>query len=176
MIDEIKQLILKIISKLVNANQSAKLQGVQFGNNCSFGKNNKFMSEPYLIKIGDDFSSSSNVNFVTHDGSMRVIRVLYPQYKNMDLFGKILIKNNVFIGVNVTILPNTIIDNNVIVGAGSIVKGHLKENSVYAGIPAKFICTVDEYLEKNECFFDKTKHLDKSRKKEYLMKKYNYEK
>ena len=49
------------------------------------------------------------------------------------------IKNNVFIGANCVILPGTIINDNVVVGAGSVVKGELEENSIYAGVPCRKI-------------------------------------
>ena len=172
----IKKIISKIYSRLLSPNKSAKFQGVVFGKNCNFGKNCKFMSEPYLIRIGDDFSTSSNVNFVTHDGSLRVLRNIYPKHKKADLFGTINIGNNVFIGVGVTVLPNTSIGNNVIIGASSLVKGTLKSNSVYAGVPVKYICSIEEYMQKNESNFDTTKHLNYNEKKVYLVDKYTNEK
>jgi serine acetyltransferase len=52
------------------------------------------------------------------------------------------------IGINSIILPNVEIGPNSIVGAGSIVTNNIPPNSVYAGNPAKYICSVSEYLEK----------------------------
>lgn len=43
----------------------------------------------------------------------------------------------VFIGANCVILPGSIIHENVVIGAGSVVKGEIEENSVYAGLPVK---------------------------------------
>lgn len=63
--------------------------------------------------------------------------------------GKVNIGDNVFIGAGSIVLMNTTIGNNVIVGAGSVVTKNLKKNGVYAGNPAKFICTYEEYIEKN---------------------------
>ncbi|MBT9314590.1 acyltransferase [Leptothoe spongobia] len=70
-------------------------------------------------------------------------------YSNHYNFGKkvteerviknIVIKNNVFIGANCTILPGSIINENVVVGAGAIIKGALEANSIYAGVPCKKI-------------------------------------
>jgi acetyltransferase-like isoleucine patch superfamily enzyme len=150
----------------------AKILGVKLGENCNLATK-EWDSEPYLVSLGNNVHTSHNVNFVTHDGSMRVIRNLYPEYKNADLFGRINIGNNVFIGINTTILPNTTIDDNVIIGAGSLVKGHYKSNSVYGGVPAKYICSIEEYKEKNKDKFDDTKHMNKKQKKLYLYKKYN---
>jgi acetyltransferase-like isoleucine patch superfamily enzyme len=158
-----------IYFKILSANKVAKLKGVHFGKNCKFLTKN-FGSEAYLIYIGDDFYSSSNVRFITHDGSVNVLRNLYDKYKNIDLFAPIIIGNNVFIGNGVTILPGTTIEDNVIIGAGSIVKGVLKANSVYAGVPTKYISSLDNYKEKNEKNFLNTKHLNKIDKEIFLKK------
>lgn len=40
------------------------------------------------------------------------------------------------------------IEDNVIVGAHSVVSGRLEHDSVYAGIPAKRICSLGHYREK----------------------------
>lgn len=62
--------------------------------------------------------------------------------------GIVTIGNNVFIGVNSIVLKDTIIGDNVIIGAGSVISGNVESNSVYAGVPAKKICSLDEYVEK----------------------------
>lgn len=154
----IKSIIKNIYYKLINPNKVAKISGVQFGVNCNFGTK-QFGSEPYMIKIGDNFYSSTNVQFITHDGSVNVVRNMYEQYKNIDLLAPIIIGNNVFIGYGVIVLPGTMIGDNVIVGAGSVIKGELKSNSIYAGVPAKYICSIDEYVKKNENKFLYTKAL-----------------
>jgi galactoside O-acetyltransferase len=51
----------------------------------------------------------------------------------------VVIGNNVFIGSNCSILPGTTIHDNVIVGAGSVVKGSLESNCIFAGVPCKKI-------------------------------------
>lgn len=162
----IKKIYELISYKLMSPNNFARKQGVKFGKNCYF-RTKFFGTEPYLIKIGNDFSTSTNVRFITHDGSMQVLRKIKPQLKDMDLVKPIIIGDNVFIGINCVILPGTIIEDNVIVGAGSIVKGRLKENSVYAGVPAKLICDIDTYIQKNKNNFEKTKKLNYNEKKEY---------
>lgn len=57
------------------------------------------------------------------------------------LAGKIIIGNNIFIGANCSILPGTFIEDNVIVGAGAVIKGRLEANSVYAGVPCRKVKT-----------------------------------
>ena len=63
--------------------------------------------------------------------------------------GRVTIGDNVYIGLNSTVLCNNKIGNNVIIGAGSIVTTDIPDNSVYAGNPAKYICSYDEYMNKN---------------------------
>lgn len=98
-------------------------------------------SEPYLISIGDNTCISYGVNFLTHDGAVGVIRKR-KKYEDVIKFGKIKIGNNCFIGCNSTIMPNVIIGNNCIVGACSLVTKDIPNDEVWAGNPAKFICTI----------------------------------
>ena len=58
--------------------------------------------------------------------------------------GKIVIGNNCFIGYEAVILKNTEIGDNCIIGARAVVKGKVPSGTVWAGCPAKQICTVEE--------------------------------
>jgi maltose O-acetyltransferase len=49
------------------------------------------------------------------------------------------IGNNVWIGGSVTILPRVSIDDNVTIGAGSVVVGDIPPNTVAVGNPCKVI-------------------------------------
>lgn len=49
------------------------------------------------------------------------------------------IGSNVFIGSHCVVLPGAEIENDIIVGANSVVRGHLCAGSVYAGNPAKCV-------------------------------------
>ena len=109
-----------------------------------------FGSEPWLITIGKHVELSGNVVFITHDGATWVFRKgeRSDRYKNVIRYGKIIIKDNCFIGMNTVILPGITIGPNSIVGAGSTVTKDVPPNSVYAGNPAHYICSVEEYAEK----------------------------
>ena len=48
------------------------------------------------------------------------------------------------------VLPGTTVGDNVIIGTYAVVSGHLEPNSVYAGNPAKRICSMEEYIQKRE--------------------------
>lgn len=136
------------IAKHHNIDYARKL-GVKVGDNCRFFSIN-FSSEPYLINIGNHVTITDNVEFITHDGGVWVFREKYP---NINLLGKISIGNNVFIGLGAIILPNTVIGDNTIIAAGAVVKGNYESNSVIGGVPAKHLCTIDEYYSKNALRF-----------------------
>lgn len=54
------------------------------------------------------------------------------------------IGNNVWVGRGCIILPGTVIEDNVVIGANSVVKGKLFSNHIYAGAPAKMVKRIEE--------------------------------
>ena len=64
--------------------------------------------------------------------------------------GNVKIGDDVFIGAESVVLPGVCIGNRVIIGANSTVTHNIPDNVVAAGSPAKIICTVDDYLKKEE--------------------------
>jgi acetyltransferase-like isoleucine patch superfamily enzyme len=126
-----------------------------------------FGSEPYLVELGNKVTITKNVQFLTHDGSMDLFREKEP---DIELFGRIVIGNNVFIGYGCILLPNTVVGDNVIIGAGSVVRGELESNYVYAGVPVKKICTLNEFYTKNKANYTYIRNLPTQEKKEYLEK------
>jgi acetyltransferase-like isoleucine patch superfamily enzyme len=145
----------------------AKLMGVKFGMHCRFIGRNNFGSEPYLIRLGDYVSITSS-NFITHDGGVWVFRNEEP---DIDIVKPIVIGNNVFIGINCTILPGVKIGDNTVVGAGSIVTKELPGGFVYAGNPAKAIKTIEEYRAKVNLFKVNTKNMSPSDKEAFFKEK-----
>ena len=148
-----------------------KKTGIQMGSNCEIFGTAKLGSEPYLIKLGNNVKITSEVEFVNHDGGVYVLRNL-KLLENADLFGRITIGNNVFIGHGAIIMPNVNIGNNCVIGAGSIVTKNVEDNSVVAGVPAKKIKSIDEYYQKLKDKVDYTKSMNYHDKKQYLLKKY----
>lgn len=137
----------------ISPNKILKDKGVKIGNNVGLvmypykWSLPLVGSEPYLISIGDNTTISFGCTFVTHDGAVSVVRRT-EKYKNVIKFGYITIGKNCFIGCNTTIMPNVSIGDNSIIGANSLVTKSVPENQVWAGNPAKFICTTEEYAEK----------------------------
>jgi acetyltransferase-like isoleucine patch superfamily enzyme len=87
------------------------------------------------LKIGDDVAVGPGTKIIVYSNHYEKGK----KVTDIRLTQDIEIGNNVFIGANCTILPGTVIKDNVIVGAGSVIKGTLESNSIYAGIPCKII-------------------------------------
>lgn len=64
----------------------------------------------------------------------------------------ITIKENVWIGAGVTVLPGCTIGNNSIVGAGSVVTKSIPENEIWAGVPARKIRAINFNHQQNNLF------------------------
>ena len=137
------------------------------GEKCRLISNN-YGSEPFLIEIGNHVSATK-VTFITHDGGVWIFREKKP---DIDLIKNIKIESNVFIGHGAIILPGTHIESDVIIGAGSVVKGKILSGNVYAGVPAKIICNIDEYFMKNKINFIYTKNMNAKTKNKFLKKKF----
>lgn len=104
-------------------------------------------SRPFLIEIGKNCKITRNVTILTHGYDWSVLNGLYGDILGSS--GKVSIGNNVFIGMNATILKGTTIGDNVIIGANSLVtSGNYPSNCVISGNPAKVICSIEEYHEK----------------------------
>lgn len=126
-------------------------------------------SEPYLVEMGSHVQVTSGVRFVTHDGGVWVLRERHPE---VDVFGKIVVGNNVFIGFNAIVLPGVTIGDNCVIGAGSVVTRSIPANSVVAGVPAKVVKTFDEYHESSLAKSLGTKKLSAAEKKRALLQKF----
>lgn len=95
----------------------------------------------WLIEIGDNVTMAPRVHILCHDASTK-------QFLNYTKIGRVTIGNNVFIGAESVVLPGVTIGNNVIIGANSTVTHDIPDNSVAVGCPARVICTLEEYLNK----------------------------
>jgi acetyltransferase-like isoleucine patch superfamily enzyme len=148
-------------------------QGMKIGNNCRISTMS-FSTEPYLIEIGNHVAIAAGTDLITHDGGIWCFREDLGQ---ADIFGKIIIGNNVFIGNSCIILPNTIIGDNCIIGAGSVVRGKFPENSVIIGNPAKVILksSVQKFLYLQNPAFLKTANLSLAKKTKIIKKHFNIE-
>ena len=136
----IKRIIMKLKGEL-DVNR-LKEQGLEIGENYWIGRNCFFdPSHCFLITIGNDVTFSSNVRLLAHDASTK-------KHLGFAKIGRIDIKDHVFIGANATVLPGVTIGEGAIVGACALVTKDIEPYTVYTGVPAKKMCTVDEYIHK----------------------------
>ena len=128
-----KELSEQLIEKIRNG-------GGHVGQGCNLLESKIDMLNPYLLTIGDNVTITG-ARILTHDASLNVV----TGYTKV---GKVTIGNNVFIGKEAIILPDTVIGSNVVIGAGCVVAKDIPDNSIVVGNPCKIICTYDEYLAK----------------------------
>lgn len=116
--------------------------GMKVGRN--FSRLNGVILDPshcWLIEIGDNVTIAPRVHILCHDASTK-------QFLNYTKIGRVTIGDNVFIGAESVVLPGVTIGSNVIIGANSTVTHDIPDNSVAVGSPARVICTLEDYLEK----------------------------
>ena len=118
--------------------------GMDVGEN--FRRLNGVILDPshcWLIEIGDNVTMAPRVHILCHDASTK-------QFMGYTKIGRVVIGSNVFIGADTIVLPGVKIGNNVVIGANSTVTHDVPDNSVVAGTPAKKLCTLDEYIDKEK--------------------------
>lgn len=140
-----------------------RYMGVTIGANCSI-KYPSFGGEPFLVTIGNHVQITDNVHFFTHGGGW----VYRHEIPDMDFFGKIVIKDNVYIGSGAYIMPGVTIESNVIIGARSVVTKSVPSGVIVAGNPAKIIGNLEEYKQKIMSYNMKTKGLSLNKKFELI--------
>lgn len=85
------------------------------------------------VEIGDNFHSAKGLNVLTE--SHNYLGDSLP-YGNDILRKPVVIKDNVWIGMNVTILPGVIVGEGAIVQAGSVVSRNVEDFAIVGGNPA----------------------------------------
>ena len=138
--------------------------GVEMGSD-NFIASRFWSSEPYLIKVGSHCQITAGVKIYTHGGA-GAVRRWYPKF---DTFGKVTIGDYVYIGNDTKIMPGVTIGDNVLIAAGSIVTKSVPSNVVVAGSPARTICTIEEYIERNKKYNTDTKGLSYNEKRTRLL-------
>ena len=138
-LEEIRALIGEIIGKVVdNSSTIFTPFNTNFGKHINIGKN-VFINQgcTFLdlggITIEDDVLIATNVQFITETHSIN------PAERKALILDSILIKRNAWIGAGAIILPGVTVGENSVVAAGAVVSKDVPDNTVVAGIPAKFV-------------------------------------
>ncbi|WP_455683459.1 sugar O-acetyltransferase [Thomasclavelia sp.] len=115
-----------------------------FGNRIKFGKNvfinhSAILSASGGIEFEDGVMIAPGVRIATINHDMNERHSIYT-------YGKVIIKKNAWIGMNVTICPGVTIGEYAVVGAGAVVTKDVPDNAIVGGVPARVI----RYLESAE--------------------------
>lgn len=142
-----KKFLIRLIKKCLGVEEISvewlRKKGAIVGEDVDLYSFNCSGKDATCLEIGNHVTLTG-VHIITHDASLK--RFIGNDCNKV---GRVVIGNNVFVGMHTIILPNVRIGNNVIIGAGSVVSSNIPDNSVAVGNPAKVICTCDEMLEKH---------------------------
>ena len=110
---------------------------------CDFGNRVKF-GKGVFINHSAILSASGGIEF--EDGSMaapglRIATINHDMNERHAIYtyGKVTIKKNAWIGMNVTICPSVTIGEYAVVAAGAVVTKDVPDYAVVGGVPAKVI-------------------------------------
>ncbi len=115
-----------------------------FGNRVKFGKgvfinHSAILSASGGIEFEDGVMSAPGLRIATINHDMNDRHRIYT-------YGKVTVKKNAWIGMNVTICPGVTIGEYSVVAAGAVVTKDVPPYAVVGGVPAKVI----KYLDPNE--------------------------
>ncbi len=132
-----------ILSKITGTEISSSVQvltpfNTDFGANIRLG-NGVFINKSCMfvdlggIEVEDNVLIGPNVKILS------VNHPLDPKNRRGVILKSVKIKRNAWLGAGVTVCPGVTIGENSVIGAGSVVTKDVPSNTVYAGVPAKFI-------------------------------------
>lgn len=108
-----------------------------FGNRVKFGKgvfinHSAILSASGGIEFEDGVMVAPGVRIATINHDMNNRHTIYT-------YGKVTIKKNAWLGMNVTVCPGVTIGKYAVVGAGAVVTKDVPDYAVVGGVPAKII-------------------------------------
>ena len=112
------------------------------GSNVTIGRDCRIQGSVYIADgctIGDEVFIGPNAT-LTNDR--------YPPSGGK--WKPVIVQNKVVIGANSTIVAGAVLNSECIVGAGSVVTSDVPAREVWAGNPAKFMMTLNEYNTKRD--------------------------
>lgn len=93
---------------------------------------------PELIRLGDNVHVHKTAKIVTHDFLNRFLKTRNPDadFGHPEKLGCVELMDNVYISMNVTVMPDVRINKDCLISAGSVVTSDIPENSLASGNPA----------------------------------------
>lgn len=112
-----------------------------FGNRVRFGKDvfinhSAILSASGGIEFEDGCMAAPGLRIATINHDMNNRHTIYT-------YGKVTVKKNAWIGMNVTICPGVTIGENAVIAAGAVVTKDVPDYAVAGGVPARVIRYLD---------------------------------
>ena len=107
------------------------------GDNVSFHKG-CYLDARGGITIGNNVSVAHATSLISFEHSYAGDLTTPIKYLPLK-FAPIIIADDVWLGAAVRVLAGTTVDTRIVIGAGSIAKGHLAGSGVYVGSPARLV-------------------------------------
>ena len=103
---------------------------------------------PELIRLGNNVHVHKTAKIVTHDFLNRYLKTRNPDsdFGHPEKLGCVELMDNVYISMNVTVMPDVRINKDCIISAGSVVTSDIPENSLASGNPAKPVGRFDMFM------------------------------
>ncbi|GAB3925892.1 acyltransferase [Mucilaginibacter myungsuensis] len=95
------------------------------------------------VRIGANCLISSNCGISSYNHIQVSDNRRRDEHRDHEFSEPVIIGNNVWIGMNVCVLPGVTIGNNSIIGSGSVVTKNIPENEIWAGNPARLLKKID---------------------------------
>ena len=112
--------------------------GLVIGDNSSISAFTTIYAQ-YAVTIGDNCLVSSNCGISSYNHIQSSNNRRRDEDQDHKFSKSVSIGNNVWIGMNASILPGVKIGDNSIVGSGSVVTRNIPPNEIWAGNPARSI-------------------------------------
>jgi acetyltransferase-like isoleucine patch superfamily enzyme len=112
-------------------------KNLRIGRNVFFNSGVKIQDQGGVV-IEDGALIGHNVVIATINHGMN------PTHRADICLSPVRIGKNVWIGANATICPGVSIGDGAVIAAGAVVTGDVPKNTVYGGVPAKFIKEITE--------------------------------
>ncbi len=109
---------------------------LRLGDRCVIGRGSHIVAH-HSIEIGDDVYTGPYV-YIT-DQNHKYEDIDTPIGRQWPVNSAVRIGAGSWLGTGAVILPGAVVGRNVVVAAGSVVRGQVPDNCVVAGVPAKIV-------------------------------------
>ncbi|MBQ9258422.1 MAG: sugar O-acetyltransferase [Neisseriaceae bacterium] len=113
-----------------------------FGRHLRIGKN-VFINTACVFTDLGGIVIEDNVLIAPQVKIISVNHDINPKTRRGVILSPVHIKKNAWIGAGATILPGVTIGENAVIAAGAVVNKNVPDNTIYGGVPAKFLKNIE---------------------------------